>query len=399
MEINLTRINKFLSESGFCSRREADKLLEEGRITINGIVPEMGTKVSIDDEVRVDGKLVREKREKHIYLAFNKPVGIECTTNQSVRDNIVDYINYPKRIFPIGRLDKASEGLIFMTDDGDIVNKILRARNNHEKEYVVTVNKEITDRFIQKMSNGVPILDTVTRKCKVEQISKFVFRIILTQGLNRQIRRMCEYLDYEVTALKRTRIINISLDVHVGRYRDLTDDEIKQLNKLIEPSSKTEEASLSKSTKVDFGNSKIRLIEIKKILIPNSLILNLEMLKTILYIAIGGAIGSVLRFLTTILVSKFWSNQFPLATFIANIFGCFLIGLFIGILAKNNLADSNLKWFLVTGFCGGFTTFSAFGMENYNLFQSNNSLLAFGYIALSIILGLFAVWFGFFVSK
>ena len=247
MEINQTRINKFLSESGYCSRREADKLLEEGRITINGKVPEMVTKVSIDDEVRVDGKLVREKREKPIYLAFNKPVGIECTTNQNVRDNIVDYINYPKRIFPIGRLDKASEGLIFMTDDGDIVNKILRARNNHEKEYVVTVNREITDRFIEKMSNGVPILDTVTRKCKVEQISKFVFRIILTQGLNRQIRRMCEYLDYEVTALKRTRIINISLDVHVGRYRELTDDEIKQLNKLIEPSSKTEEASLPKS--------------------------------------------------------------------------------------------------------------------------------------------------------
>ena len=257
MNINQTRINKFLSECGFCSRREADKLLEEGRITINGIVPEMGTKVSIDDEVRVDGKLVREKREKPIYLAFNKPVGIECTTNQSVRDNIVDYINYPKRIFPIGRLDKASEGLIFMTDDGDIVNKILRARNNHEKEYIVTVNKQITDRFIQKMSNGIPILDTVTRKCKVEQIGKFVFRIILTQGLNRQIRRMCEYLDYEVTALKRTRIINISLDVHVGRYRELTTDEIKQLNKLIEPSSKTEEASLPKSTKVDFENSKI----------------------------------------------------------------------------------------------------------------------------------------------
>ncbi|MGV3696538.1 23S rRNA pseudouridine(2604) synthase RluF [Flavobacterium sp.] len=247
MEINQTRINKFLSESGYCSRREADRLLEEGRITINGIVPEMGTKVSSDDEIRVDGKLIREKREKPIYLAFNKPVGIECTTNQSVRDNIVDYINYPKRIFPIGRLDKASEGLIFMTDDGDIVNKILRARNNHEKEYVVTVNKPITERFIQKMGNGVPILDTVTRKCKVEQISKYVFKIILTQGLNRQIRRMCEYLGYEVTALKRTRIINISLDVHVGRYRELSADEIQQLNKLIEPSSKTEEASLPKN--------------------------------------------------------------------------------------------------------------------------------------------------------
>jgi len=251
MEINLTRINKYLSESGFCSRREADKLLEQGRITINGIVPEMGTKVSVDDEIRVDGKLVREKREKPIYLAFNKPVGIECTTNQNVRDNIVDYINYSKRIFPIGRLDKASEGLIFMTDDGDIVNKILRARNNHEKEYVVTVNQPITDRFIEKMSNGVPILDTITRKCKVEQISKYVFKIILTQGLNRQIRRMCEYLGYEVTALKRVRIINISLDVHVGRYRELTEDEIKQLNKLIEPSSKTEEASLPKSNQIE----------------------------------------------------------------------------------------------------------------------------------------------------
>ena len=251
MESNLKRINKFLSETGYCSRREADKLLEEGRITINGIVPEMGTKVSPDDEVRVDGKLVREKTDKLVYLAFNKPVGIECTTNQNVRDNIVDYINYPKRIFPIGRLDKASEGLIFMTNDGDIVNKILRARNNHEKEYVVTVDRPITDRFIEKMSNGIPILDTITRKCKVEQISKYVFKIILTQGLNRQIRRMCEYLDYEVTALKRTRIINISLDVHIGRYRNLTDDEIKQLNKLIEPSSKTEEASLPK-IKVSF---------------------------------------------------------------------------------------------------------------------------------------------------
>ncbi|WP_310554490.1 23S rRNA pseudouridine(2604) synthase RluF [Flavobacterium sp.] len=247
MEENLTRINKFLSETGYCSRREADKLLEEGRITINGVVPEMGTKVSPNDEVRVDGKLVREKTEKPVYLAFNKPVGIECTTNLEVRYNIVDYINYPKRIFPIGRLDKASEGLIFMTNDGDIVNKILRARNNHEKEYVVTVNKLITNRFIDRMSNGIPILDTVTKKCKVEQISKTVFRIILTQGLNRQIRRMCEYLGYEVTALKRTRIINISLDVPVGRYRDLTDAEIKELNALIEPSSKTEEASFAKN--------------------------------------------------------------------------------------------------------------------------------------------------------
>lgn len=246
MEEQLLRINKFLSETGFCSRREADKLIEQGRVTINGVVPEMGTKISTNDEVRVNGKLVRENRKKRIYLAFNKPAGIECTTNQDVRDNIVDYINYHERIFPIGRLDKASEGLIFMTNDGDIVNKILRARNNHEKEYIVTVNRPITDRFIERMANGIPILDTVTRKCKVEQVSKFVFRIILTQGLNRQIRRMCEYLDYEVTALKRTRIINISLDVPLGRFRELTDKEIEELNQLIEPSSKTEEASLPK---------------------------------------------------------------------------------------------------------------------------------------------------------
>jgi 23S rRNA pseudouridine2604 synthase len=247
MEENLKRLNKFVAETGYCSRREADKFIEEGRVTINGIVPELGTKVGPDDEVRIDGKLIRDKREKPIYLAFNKPVGIECTTNLEVRNNIVDYINYPTRIFPIGRLDKASEGLIFMTNDGDIVNKILRARNNHEKEYTVTVNKLITDRFIEKMSNGVPILDTVTRKCKVEKISSTTFKIILTQGLNRQIRRMCEYLGYEVTALKRIRIINISLDVPVGRFRDLTDAEIKELNQLIEPSSKTEEASLPKT--------------------------------------------------------------------------------------------------------------------------------------------------------
>jgi len=242
----LKRLNKFIAETGYCSRREADRLIEEGRVTLNGVVPEMGTKVSPDDEIRIDGRLIVEKRDKHIYLAFNKPVGIECTTNLDVHNNIVDYINYPTRIFPIGRLDKASEGLIFMTDDGDIVNKILRARNNHEKEYIVTVNRPITERFIQRMGNGVPILDTITRHCKVEQVSKYIFKIILTQGLNRQIRRMCEYLGYDVTALKRTRIINISLDVPVGRYRDLTTAEIKELNTLIEPSIKTEEASLPK---------------------------------------------------------------------------------------------------------------------------------------------------------
>ncbi len=246
MEETFKRLNKFIAETGFCSRREADKYIEEGKVTINGVIPELGTKVSIKDEVRISGKLIREKTEKPIYLAFNKPVGIECTTNLDVHNNIVDYINYPTRIFPIGRLDKASEGLIFMTNDGDIVNKILRARNNHEKEYTVTVNRPITEHFIEKMKNGVPILDTITRKCKVEQISKYNFKIILTQGLNRQIRRMCDYLGYDVVALKRIRIINISLDLPVGRYRNLTDSEIKELNILIEPSIKTEEASLPK---------------------------------------------------------------------------------------------------------------------------------------------------------
>lgn len=243
------RINKFLSEVGFCSRREADKLLEQGRITINGKIPELGTKVLPTDEVRVNGTLVTEKEEPKIYLAVNKPAGIECTTNQSVRGNIVDFINYPERIFPVGRLDKDSEGLIIMTNDGDIVNKILRARNNHEKEYIVTVNKTITDRFIQRMGAGVPILDTVTKECRVEKISSTTFRIFLTQGLNRQIRRMCEYFDYTVVALKRIRIINISLDVPVGKYRDITKAEMDELNRLIGESTKTEEGSLPKTDK------------------------------------------------------------------------------------------------------------------------------------------------------
>lgn len=240
------RINKFIAETGFCSRREADRLVSEGRVTVNGAIAEMGSKVSASDEIRINGKLISERTEKPVYLAFNKPVGIECTTNQSVRHNIIDFLNYPERIFPIGRLDKASEGLIFLTNDGDIVNKILRARNNHEKEYVVTVDKPITERFIQKMGNGVPILDTVTRKCNVTQIDKTTFNIILTQGLNRQIRRMCEYLGYEVKSLRRIRIINIKLDLPVGRFRELSSKEIEQLSQLIEPSSKTEEASFEK---------------------------------------------------------------------------------------------------------------------------------------------------------
>ena len=200
----------------------------------------MGTKVTSEDEIRVDGKLIGESTEKAVYIAFNKPVGIVCTTDTSVEpDNIIDFINYPIRIFPIGRLDKPSEGLIFLTNDGDIVNKILRARNNHEKEYLVNVNKPITKEFIEQMSNGVPILDTVTRKCKVEQVTRTRFKIVLTQGLNRQIRRMCEYLDYRVVNLKRTRIMNISLDIPTGEWRDLSGEELIELNRLVADSSKT----------------------------------------------------------------------------------------------------------------------------------------------------------------
>lgn len=243
MEDQLKRVNKFLSESGFCSRREADKLIEAGRVTINGKIPEMGTKVAPADKVEVDGKPITEPTEDFVYLLLNKPIGIECTTNLKTKKNIVDYMNYPKRIFPVGRLDKASEGLIIMTNDGDIVNKILRAKNNHEKEYLVQVNKPITNYFIQKMSNGIPILDTITRKCFVEQIDRFTFRIILTQGLNRQIRRMCEFLGYEVTKLRRIRIMNLHLDVPNGKYREITDKEMQELNRLIGDSSKTEEAS------------------------------------------------------------------------------------------------------------------------------------------------------------
>jgi len=234
-----TRINKYLSEVGYCSRRAADKLIEEGRVTINGVVPEMGTKVTDKDEIKVDGQLITEPNTKPVYIAFNKPVGIVCTTDRGVeKDNIIDYINYPTRIFPIGRLDKPSEGLIFLTSDGDIVNKILRARNNHEKEYLVTVNKPVTKEFVEQMSRGVPILETVTKKCEVKQLSKFKFKIVLTQGLNRQIRRMCQHLEYHVVQLKRVRIMNITLDVPVGEWRDLTDAELKEIDQLTATSSK-----------------------------------------------------------------------------------------------------------------------------------------------------------------
>lgn len=241
MEQNdLTRINKYLSEIGYCSRREADKLVAAGRVLVNGKRAEMGVKVSPEDKITVNGVVLNSPQNKNVYLAFNKPKGIVCTTDTRVeKDNIIDYINYPKRIFPIGRLDKPSEGLIFLTNDGDIVNKILRARNNHEKEYIVTVNKPITKDFVNKMANGVPILDTVTKKCFVKQTHKNQFRIILTQGLNRQIRRMCEYFDYRVTELKRVRIMNVKLDVKVGKWRYLRPEELKTMNQLLSQSTKT----------------------------------------------------------------------------------------------------------------------------------------------------------------
>jgi 23S rRNA pseudouridine2604 synthase len=236
----LTRINKYLSEIGFCSRRAADKLIDEKRVTLNGKVVEKGTKVNKGDEVRVNNQLVTETEKKPVYIAFNKPKGIVCTTDtKREKNNIIDYINHPDRIFPIGRLDKPSEGLILLTSDGDIVNKILRARNNHEKEYIVTVKQPITNDFVNKMQNGIPILGVVTRKCHVEQISKYVFKIVLTQGLNRQIRRMCEYLGYDVIKLKRVRIMNIHLDIPRGKWRDLTPKELADINKLIKGSSKT----------------------------------------------------------------------------------------------------------------------------------------------------------------
>ena len=235
-----TRINKYLSEVGFCSRRAADKLLEEGRIKINGKIPELGTKVSDEDIVEVDGKPIRENEDAPIYIAFNKPVGIVCTTDTKREiDNIIEYINHPKRIFPIGRLDKPSEGLILLTNDGDIVNKILRGKNNHEKEYLVRVDKPLNSKFLEKMRNGVPILDTITKKCEVERIDDMTFRIVLTQGLNRQIRRMCEFLGYEVKKLKRIRIMNIKLDVALGKWRDLTPKELSDLNLMLDGSSKT----------------------------------------------------------------------------------------------------------------------------------------------------------------
>jgi 23S rRNA pseudouridine2604 synthase len=236
-------LNKYISSTGFCSRREADKLIAAGRVILNGTVGVLGNRVLPSDEVTVDGKPIKSA-ENDVYIAFNKPVGVTCTTETNIRGNIITYINHPERIFPIGRLDKPSQGLIFLTNDGDIVNKILRAGNNHEKEYIVTVNKPITTAFIKTMQNGVPILDTVTQKCEVEKLSTFVFRIVLTQGLNRQIRRMCDYLDYEVRKLERVRIMNITLQgIAPGKWRSLTKEELAYINQQTAGSIKTEEAS------------------------------------------------------------------------------------------------------------------------------------------------------------
>ncbi len=236
-------LNKYISSTGICSRREAEKYISNSRVTINGKVAQLGNRVFEGDLVKIDGKPLKSK-PKTIYIALNKPVGIVCTTDSKERKNIVKFVGHPQRLFPIGRLDKPSEGLIFLTNDGDIVNKILRAGNNHQKEYVVTVNKPINERFIKRMSNGIPILGTVTKKCKVEQINDTTFKIILVQGLNRQIRRMCEYLDYEVVKLKRTRIMNVSLGkLKRGEWRELTSQEMDEITKLVSTSSKTQEIS------------------------------------------------------------------------------------------------------------------------------------------------------------
>jgi 23S rRNA pseudouridine2604 synthase len=227
-----TRINKYLSEVGYCSRREADRLIEKSRIKINGKIAVLGDQVEDRDKVTVDGKDINPHND-FVYIALNKPIGITSTTDQNIKGNIVDFMKYPKRIFHIGRLDKDSEGLILMTNDGDIVNEILRAENQHEKEYIVQVDRTLSHDFASKMANGVPILNSITKPCVVETIGPKMFKIILTEGMNRQIRRMCEYFGYHVTSLKRIRIMNIQLDIPVGTYRELTDKELKTLMDLL----------------------------------------------------------------------------------------------------------------------------------------------------------------------
>tara|TARA_B110000444_G_scaffold55537_1_gene51775 strand:+ start:1013 stop:1726 length:714 start_codon:yes stop_codon:yes gene_type:complete len=235
MEEQKIRLNKYLSEIGYCSRRAGDKLIESGRVLVNNEPATLGQKIIITDEIKIDNEVVEVKSKRKIYLALNKPIGIVCTTDTRVeKDNIIDFINYPERIFPIGRLDKPSSGLILLTNDGDIVNKILRTEHNHEKEYLVRVDKPLSQTIIDRMSKGVPILDTITKECEIKKISTNEFKIILTQGLNRQIRRMCEYFNYKVVSLERTRIMNIKLDLPLGEHRELTNDEISSLNKLID---------------------------------------------------------------------------------------------------------------------------------------------------------------------
>ena len=225
------RINKYLSQIGICSRREADKLVDSGRIKVNNEIAILGTKIKEGDNITIDNKLIKPKKKRTIFIAFNKPKGIVCTTNRIIeKNNIIDYINFPERIFPVGRLDKLSEGLIFLTNDGSLVNKVLRSRNNKEKEYLVEVNKNITTDFIRQMSNGIPILNTVTKNCKLIKVSTTTFKIILTQGLNRQIRRMCEFLGFKVVSLKRIRIMDINLDVETGKWRHLSSRELDSLN-------------------------------------------------------------------------------------------------------------------------------------------------------------------------
>mgnify|MGYP000291572741 CR=1 FL=1 len=242
------RINKAISDSGYCSRRQADVLIEKGLVTINEEVATLGDRVMPEDVIKVNGEPITEN-ENLVYIALNKPVGITCTTDRRIPGNVVDFIGHEERIFHVGRLDKPSEGLLLMTNDGDIVNKILRAGNRHEKEYIVKVDRPITPDFLKRMRNGVPILDTVTKKCEVEQISRYVFRIILVQGLNRQIRRMCEYLGYEVTELKRIRIMNIALgDLKTGDWRDLTPEELQSLKAAVSESKNVPQVEREKAT-------------------------------------------------------------------------------------------------------------------------------------------------------
>ena len=227
------RINKFISKFGSISRRQADRLISDGRVTVNNQIIELGYIVGDNDNVKLDGEKIKSDLKKYVYLAFNKPRGIVCTTDtEKEKDNIIDFINFNKRIYPIGRLDKLSEGLILLTNDGEIVNKVLRSRYRHEKEYLVTLNKKIESNLLKNLSNGVPILKTVTRKCETTYVNDFQFKIVLTQGLNRQIRRMCEYFDYRVKKLERIRIININLDIPRGKWRYLTSEEISTIKNL-----------------------------------------------------------------------------------------------------------------------------------------------------------------------